>query len=254
MVHVTAIVSGKGGVGKTTTSINVGSALTSFGKRVVVIDADLRNPNVALHLGSASPPVTVHHVLEGKKHLFDAVYKHNQSGLRIVPGSISFVHAREASFDHLPVLREFMQGLGDHVLVDGPPGVGDEVKSVLELADDALVVTSPDLPAVVDALKVVKLAQSLGKRVVGAVINRHVGDGSDLAVENVASLLGVPVVGVVREDAVLREALRMRHPAVFSHPHAPASLDFKRLAANLIGKEFVAGLPQQKSWWQGWRS
>ena len=71
-----AVVSGKGGVGKTTSAINLAAALNFFGKDVVILDANLTTPNVGLHLGAPIVPVNLNHVLSGKASIVDAIYEH----------------------------------------------------------------------------------------------------------------------------------------------------------------------------------
>jgi len=88
MAKIITITSGKGGVGKTTTAINLGAALNSFGKDVVILDANLTTPNVGLHLGAPIVPVSLNHVLLGKADLEDAIYEH-ESGTKIIPSSLS---------------------------------------------------------------------------------------------------------------------------------------------------------------------
>src|SRR3972149_8002988 len=88
MKKIIVITSGKGGVGKTTTAINLGAALNYFGKDVVVLDANLTTPNVGLHLGAPIVPVNSNHVLSGKANVVDAIYEH-ESGTKIVPSSLS---------------------------------------------------------------------------------------------------------------------------------------------------------------------
>ena len=87
-MKIIGLLSGKGGVGKTTTSINVSAALNHFGKKVVVVDANVTTPNVGLHLGVPIVPVTLHDVLKGSHKIHDAVYQH-KSGTLVVPASIA---------------------------------------------------------------------------------------------------------------------------------------------------------------------
>jgi len=88
MTKFIAIMAGKGGTGKTTTSINLGAALSYFGKDVIVVDANLTTPNVGIHLGVPIVPIHLHHVLQGKNDISEAVYVH-PAGPKIVPGSIA---------------------------------------------------------------------------------------------------------------------------------------------------------------------
>ena len=88
MTKIIVITSGKGGVGKTTTAINLGAAMNYFGKDVLVIDGNLTTPNVGIHLGSPEVPINLNHILSGKADVFEGVYEH-ESGLKIIPSSLS---------------------------------------------------------------------------------------------------------------------------------------------------------------------
>src|SRR3989338_5895300 len=88
MNKIIVITSGKGGVGKTTTAINLGAAINYFEKDVLVIDGNLSTPNIGVHLGSPEVPINLNHVLSGKAEPKEAVYKH-ESGLKIMPSSLS---------------------------------------------------------------------------------------------------------------------------------------------------------------------
>jgi septum site-determining protein MinD len=88
MTRFISIISGKGGVAKTTTSINLGAALSYFGKDVIVVDANLTTPNIGVHLGVPVVPVHLHHALQGKHNIRDAVYMH-PGGTKFVPASIA---------------------------------------------------------------------------------------------------------------------------------------------------------------------
>jgi septum site-determining protein MinD len=85
---VIVITSGKGGVGKTTTAINLGAAINYFGNDVLVIDANLTTPNIGIHLNSPEVPISLNHVLEDKAYPFEAVYEH-PSGMKIMLSSLS---------------------------------------------------------------------------------------------------------------------------------------------------------------------
>src|SRR3989339_743502 len=97
MSRIITITSGKGGVGKTTTSINLAAALNFFGKDVIIVDANLTTPNVGLHLGAPIVPVSLNHVLLGKAKVSDAIYEH-ESGTKIIPSSLSVKELRR--LDH----------------------------------------------------------------------------------------------------------------------------------------------------------
>src|SRR4030042_1976505 len=94
MNKIIVITSGKGGVGKTTTAINLGAAINFFKKDVLVIDANLSTPNIGVHLNSPEVPINIHHVLLGSAEPFEAVYEH-ESGMKIMPASLSIKELKE---------------------------------------------------------------------------------------------------------------------------------------------------------------
>jgi len=88
MAKIYAIISGKGGVGKTTTTINLGISLNLLGEDVIIIDANLTTPNIGIHLGAPIVPTTINRVLNNQAKLEDAIYEH-ESGTKIMPASLS---------------------------------------------------------------------------------------------------------------------------------------------------------------------
>ncbi|MBU0760178.1 MAG: AAA family ATPase [Nanoarchaeota archaeon] len=100
MGKLITITSGKGGVGKTTSSINLAAALNALGKEVVVVDANLTTPNVGLHLGAPIVPISLNHVLSGKAKIQDAIYEH-ESGTKVIPSSLSINELRRINHKKL---------------------------------------------------------------------------------------------------------------------------------------------------------
>ena len=100
MTKLITITSGKGGVGKTTTAVNLGAALNAFGNDVIIVDGNLTTPNVGLHLGAPMVPINLNHVLSGKAKVADAIYEHD-SGTKIVPSSLSVKELRKINHSKL---------------------------------------------------------------------------------------------------------------------------------------------------------
>src|SRR3990167_7855228 len=100
MNKIIVITSGKGGVGKTTTAINLGAAINYFGKDVLIIDANLSTPNLGIHLNSPEVPVSLNHVLSKRAEPSEAVYEH-ESGIKIMPASLSVKELRRITPEKL---------------------------------------------------------------------------------------------------------------------------------------------------------
>ncbi len=232
MIRLVAIASSKGGVGKTTIALNLACALTQLGLDSMVVDGDLRMPNVGMHLGSPKLDATLHSVLAGTSKPHDALYLHTPSGTRLMPGDIG--HTQDINANHLLGLARNLSGLAHVALVDSASGLGEESLAVIKTANEVIVITTPDMPAVIDTLKTVKAAKDNKIHVRGVIVNRARGDDHELQPTNVATLLGVPLMAVVPEDDAVRESLRMKHPVVYSHPDSKASVALRACAESLV--------------------
>ena len=117
-------------------------------------------------------------------------------------------------------------------------GLGKELFSVTDSADEVLIVTTADLPAVTDALKAIEMLEDRGTTVSGVVLNRIRGDNLEMGSAEIESVLERPVIAEVPEDDSIRESLKKNHPVVYSHPDAKPSTAFKELAALMIGQKY----------------
>lgn len=235
------ILSGKGGVGKTSTAVNMAAAMSYFGRDVVVIDGNLSTPNLGLHLGVPVVPITLHDVLKGKNALMDSVYLHH-TGLKIVPAGLSLDDLRDVTPERLKKALPTLEGLTDVILVDGSAGLGRECLSVIQAVDELIIVTNPELPAVTDALKTIRLAEEMGKKVRGIILTKT-GKEHDIPLENIESLLEKPILGVIPHDKSVRQSLIRREPVVFAYPKSKSSIAYKKVAADLVGVEYNEKVP-----------
>src|SRR3989344_6013037 len=237
MATLITITSGKGGVGKTTTAINLGAALNSFGKEVIVVDANLSTPNVGLHLGAPIVPISLNHVLSGKAKIGDAIYEH-ESGTKIIPSSLSVKELKKVNTNENGKLRDIgkkLRKMADYVIYDSAAGLGEEAIAAMEAADDLIIVTNPEIPAVTDALKTSKLIEQLGKEVKGVIVSRVRGRKTEMPIENIRDMLELPILGVVPEDGNMQSSLVMKDAILHTHPKSRASRAYRRIAAKIIG-------------------
>lgn len=237
MTKIVAFASGKGGVGKTTSAINIGSALSLFRRDTVVADANLRTPNVGIYLGVPIVPASVHDAVSERKDIKECVYIH-QSGLKIAPASISLDESRNAKVRNLGNVLKTLGKTTEILIVDTIAGLGDDMFSALEIADEVVLVATPDLPSITDSLKAIHLMEEKGITIIGVVLNMVRGDKYELGVNEIETLLELPVIASIPYDNRVREAFRENYPVVYSDPDSKATIEYKKLAALLLGQEY----------------
>lgn len=227
-----AIASGKGGVGKTTTTVNLGAGFAEAGLEVVIVDVDLGMANVGAFVGLTNPDATIHDVLSNEASLEDAA--HEGGGLTVIPGATdldSFAGLDVESLDDVvdELRREF-----DVVLLDAGAGLSHEVGVSLRTADGVVLVTTAELASLTDASKTGELVERLDVPVVGAIFTRT-GDGPFDDVEGIATALGTTdaVTVSIPYDSAVPRSIRMGVPVVMDDPDAPAAAAYDRLARSL---------------------
>ena len=214
MKKVIVIASGKGGVGKTTTTINLAAALNYFGKNVMIIDANLTTPNVGIHLNAPEVPVSLNHVLNGEAEVSEAIYRHD-SGVKVILSSLSIRELKKLKPEKLGKFKKEFLDVSDFVLVDCAAGLGHEATSIIEAADEIILVTNPEMPSLTDALKTIKVSQGLKKNVLGTIVTRVKKNRTELEPHTVKDMLEVPVLGMVPEDIVMQHSLRFFLQIIF---------------------------------------
>ncbi len=237
MKKVIVITSGKGGVGKTTTTINLGAALNYFGKEVLIIDGNLTTPNIGVILNSPEVPVNLNHILQKKAEVYEAVYEHD-SGMKVIPASISLKELDKIKTEKLKNFKSHFEAIADHVIIDCAAGLGKEARDVMEIADELIIVTNPEIPAITDALKTIKLAEEMGISVKGVLITRVRKDKIEMQSDIVKSILEIPILGMIPEDMCVKESLNQNDAVVHTHPYSLASKAYKEIAANLINVQY----------------
>jgi len=233
MARVFAVASAKGGVGKTTTTANLGAILAETGADVVVIDGDIGMANLGAALGIDSPPTTLHDVLSGTAKTSEATYE-GPGGVYVVPGDTALSSYAPADPENLPsVLRTHSQA--DYVLIYVGAGVSHETSLPLSLADEVLLVSTSERDALRDTEKTRQLTEQLGGTVAGAVITRT--DASTPISELATGTLAATVVGAIPEDEAARESLAVGEPLSTYAPNSPAAAAYRELIAELTGIE-----------------
>lgn len=237
MVRVYTLASGKGGTGKTTVTVNLGTCLAQLGKKTFVMDADIGMANLGLALGLEDVPITLHEVLAGKANINDAIYE-GPAGLKVVPSGISLQGFQQADPEKLKEVLKELVNLCDYLLIDAPAGISRDGVIPLAIADEVILVVNPELSSIVDALKTKILTEVVGGHVMGAILNRAGTEKTDFVSQKMEKVLGVKVIGTIPEDPNIRKAASFKTPLVIKYPNSDASIALKRIAANIAGIPF----------------
>jgi septum site-determining protein MinD len=233
MNKIIVITSGKGGVGKTTTAINLGAAINHFGGDVLIIDGNLSTPNIGVCLNSPEVPVSLNHVLSNKAEPYEAVYEH-ESGMKIMLSSLSIKELKKIKPDRIKDFKKDFKKISDYIIVDSSAGLGNEATSAIDLADELIIVTNPEIPAITDALKTIKLAKQMNKDVRGVIVARVRKDDIEMTPENVKDMLEVPILGMIPEDNYVKKALNKKDAIIHVYPKSKSARAYKEIAAQIL--------------------
>jgi len=205
MAKVITITSGKGGVGKTTSTANLGTALAGLGNKVVVVDADigLRNLDVVMGLENRIVYDLVD-VIEGNCRLRQALIKDkHEAELYLLPAAQTRdkdAVTQEEMIELVDQLREEF----DFVLIDSPAGIESGFKNAIAGADEIIIVTTPEVSAVRDADRIIGLCEAYEKGQPRLILNRlrpkMVRSGEMMSVEDVLQILAIDLIGIIPED------------------------------------------------------
>jgi len=237
MTRIVCFASGKGGVGKTTSTINVGYALMEFGQDVIIVDGNITTPNMSIHLGIPHYAASLHDVLQGKIRIENTIYSHS-SGLKVVPSGISLENLKKNINISLSDSIVDLVGKTDWILIDSPAGLGRESRLAIEAANEVIIITNPELPSVVDALKAEKVSKDIGTVPLGVVINKRKGIKEEMSIENVSTFLELPVLSVIDETNLVTKSIAAKQPLIYLYPHSAPATQFKKIAAALLGQEY----------------
>ncbi len=236
MRRIIGIVSGKGGAGKTTLTVNLGAALAARGRKVIIIDCNITTSHLGAYLGMYYCPVTINQVLKGDAEINDILYDHH-SGMKVVPASLNLEDIKGIDFTRL---REVIRKLSDDsiILLDSAPGLGREAAIAIRASDEILYITTPYIPSVLDVMKCKKIASETGASHIGLVLNMVTGEKYELAKKDVEQLSGLRVISEVPMDKNVHKSLAANTISVQHFPSSKSSRAFKKLAAFLINEEY----------------
>ena len=239
------VTSGKGGVGKTTTTANLGTALAARGARVVLVDADIGLRNLDIVLGLESR--VKHHlldVLEEHVSLDEALVASKHSDTLFLLAAAQSREKEEVETAKMMALVASLRERFDYVLVDCPAGIELGFKNAVAGADEAIVICTPEVSAVRDVDRVVGL---LGNRfrpqlIINRLRPKLVRSGKMLSVEDVNAILRLPLLGVIADEPEIIVTTNRGEPLALRRD-TPTGAAYHTIAARVAGEEVEAPMP-----------
>jgi septum site-determining protein MinD len=242
MGEVIVITSGKGGVGKTTTSANIGTGLAALNKKVVLIDADIGLRNLDVVLGLENRIVyDLIDVIEGKCRIKQALIKDKRFGNKLYLLPAAQTKDKTAlNPEQMQKLCETLKAEYDYIIVDCPAGIEQGFKNAIAGADKAIVVTTPEMSAVRDADRIIGLLEASELRNPSLILNRikpyMVKRGDMMSIEDVTEILAISLIGVVPDDESIVISTNKGEPTVLDLESRAGSA-YRNITKRVVGEE-----------------
>ncbi|MBR1735942.1 MAG: septum site-determining protein MinD [Firmicutes bacterium] len=240
MSEVIVITSGKGGVGKTTTSANLGTGLAIAGKKVAMIDADIGLRNLDVIMGLENRIVyDLIDVVEGNCRIKQALIKDKRyENLFLLPAAQT--RDKDAvSPEQMQKLCETLKEDFDYIIIDCPAGIEQGFKNAIAGADRAVVVTTPEVSAVRDADRIIGLLEANELNDPMLILNRirvdMVKNGDMMTMEDVTEILAVDILGVVPDDESIVVSANRGEPAVTDN-NSKAGQAYRNITQRILGE------------------
>src|SRR5205809_7147887 len=239
--RVITITSGKGGVGKTTTTANIGTALALQGKRVAVVDSDIGLRNLDAVLGLENRIVyDLLDVVEDQCRLRQALINNNRlPELHLLPAA----QTRDKNAVNSVQMEQLCQQLRaefDFVVIDSPAGIEQGFRNAIVGADEIIIVANPEMASVRDADRIIGLVEAAGKPEPCLILNRlrpeMVKRGDMMDVADVLEVLGIDLIGIIPEDEMIIVATNKCEPNVYEK-RSRAGRSFLNAAQRIMGEE-----------------
>jgi MinD-like ATPase involved in chromosome partitioning or flagellar assembly len=239
-MKILSICSGKGGVGKTSIAVNLGAALHSLNRRVVIVDCNMTTSHIGLMYGFYAGK-NFNNFLRNEAKIEETIHMH-PSGLAFIPAALELNELANMETHNLKEsLRSALPNY-DFVLLDSAPGIGREALIALRACDEVLFVANPYIPSVVDVLKTKNLSSRMGFYNLGLVLNKVEGKKHELTKHEVFHFTELPVIASIPMDEAILKSVNSRKIPFYHYPNSSSSRAFMELAYKIAGLPYRRGL------------
>lgn len=245
---IISVTSGKGGVGKTSLSVNLAASLSKHSTKVLVIDADLGLSNVEIMLG-VTPSYTLKDVIKHGRAIEDVIIE-GPYNIDFISGGNGFLELAELSEierEEILIKIHKLDELYDIIIIDTGAGISKNVTAFLTISDEIIVITTSEPTALTDAYSIIKvITEEKLKQKIGLIINRvknksEFQQASDILINTAKKFLGEEIrsLGFVYEDPNVRKTIYKKTPFVISYPDSKASDCVKEIIENLKLRDYA---------------
>ena len=224
-MRIIGIFSLKGGVGKTTFSINLAACLKNFGKNVLIADFDPNN-TIALSLGYYQNLLNYQDVLSGNKTLFEIIYNS--------PFGIEFLSIGNSNLERYNLMQIFFSINRDFIILDSLPTLNENLFSV---CDDIYLITTQEIASINALMNLIKFLKEKKIKINGIIVNKY-RKNSKIKLSEIQEVFGLPIVAVLPEEKNIEKSFYNAIPFVYLYPNSKFSKEIKKFAANLCGIEY----------------
>jgi len=235
--RVIGVISGKGGVGKTTFAANLAIALTALGKRAVVVDCNVTTPHLSYYLGVKNFSTTLNNVFSGDIDVAFAPL--DQNGVMFIPASEKFTDLKNVNMQDLEKIIKKLANLDrfDYIILDSAAGLGRETIGVLNACNEVIFITTPTAPSIMDVVRCNEVAHMVGHSKFSIVFNMVRGKKYEITPEKAEELFNMSVIGQIPFDENVMDATAEGVPILWYKPNSLSCMPLMQIAGQIAGIE-----------------